>query len=51
MNKEVIKAGLIEMLNAAKANLVKYETSGDERAVVAGRGMVADFEKAIAELV
>jgi hypothetical protein len=50
MNIEVIKEGLIEMLNAAKANLAKYEASGDERAIAAGRGMVADFEKAIAEL-
>lgn len=50
MNIEVIKAGLNEMLKAAKANLAKYEASGDERAIAAGRGMVADFEKAIAEL-
>jgi hypothetical protein len=50
MNNEVIKAGLMSMLEAAKTNLVKYEASGDERAVAAGRGMVADFEKAIAEL-
>jgi hypothetical protein len=50
MNIEVIKAGLTAFLNAAKANLAEYEASGDERAIAAGRGMVADFEKAIAEL-
>jgi len=50
MNNDVIKAGLMSMLEAAKANLAKYEASGDERAVTAGRGMVADFEKAIADL-
>lgn len=50
MNNAAIKEGLIAMLNAAKANLAKYEASGDERAIAAGRGMVADFEKVIAEL-
>jgi hypothetical protein len=50
MNNAVIKEGLIAMLNAAKENLAKYEASGDERAIVAGHFMVADFEKAIAEL-
>jgi hypothetical protein len=50
MNNAVIKEGLIAMLNAAKENLAKYEASGDERAIVAGRGMVADFERVIAEL-
>lgn len=50
MNIEIIKAGLMSMLEAAKANLAEYESSGDERAISAGRGMVAEFEKAIAEL-
>jgi hypothetical protein len=50
MKNESVKAGLISMLNAAKANLAKYESSGDDRAIAAGRGMVTDFEKAIAEL-
>jgi hypothetical protein len=50
MNKDVIKAGLVSMLNAAKANLASYEASGNERAIAAGRGMIADFEKAIANL-
>jgi hypothetical protein len=50
MNNEVIKAGLMSMLNAAKANLAAYIASGDKRAIAAGRGMVTDFEKAIAEL-
>jgi hypothetical protein len=50
MNNETIKAGLMALLEAAKSNLAAYEASGDERAIVAGRGMVADFEKAIAKL-
>jgi hypothetical protein len=50
MNSDVqdYVARLNEMLEAAKANLVKYEASDDERAISAGRVMVAGFEKAIA---
>ena len=50
MNNSALIEGLTAMLEAAKANLAEYEASGDERAVIAGRGMVADFEKVIAEL-
>jgi hypothetical protein len=50
MNNSALIEGLTAMLEAAKANLAEYEASGDERAIAAGRGMVADFEKVIAEL-
>jgi hypothetical protein len=45
-----MKNALLEMLNAAKANMKSYEESGDENAIRAGKLMIAEFEKAIAEL-
>lgn len=50
MNNAAIKEYLVSMLNAAKANLIKYEADGDERAVIAGKSMVEMFEIEIAVL-
>lgn len=36
-------------LAAAKENLARYIEMGDERAIVAGEGMVSDFERLIEE--
>jgi len=36
-------------LAAAKENLARYIEMGDERAIIAGEGMVSDFEQLIEE--
>jgi len=42
-----MKDYLLELLAAAESNMVKYESSGDERAIRAGERMIAELKSLI----
>jgi cell fate (sporulation/competence/biofilm development) regulator YmcA (YheA/YmcA/DUF963 family) len=42
--------GIKEYIKACEENIVKYKAMGDEKAVKAAEGMIADFEECLKEI-
>ena len=42
--------GIKEYIKACEENIVKYKAMGDEKAVKAAEGMIADFKECLKEI-